>query len=215
MNALGQAVERVAQDLGLDLLQVAGDVKNGHRLQWAGVWLRVTGEISKWDVRRWQVAHHLVTTAHAADLAQLGNAVTVIVHTRIRFNIQHAAHHRVGGVICAERGGQRLACQVFIVAVQVRGRQVFLDLVLVIAHSDQIGHGGHLPMRNDGGIIKGPCTAIQQQFLGRHGHDADAAILGDALDLHIVHHGRRHGNRLARHRVHRGHLHLVYVRVRV
>ena len=66
-------------------------------------------------------------------------------------------------------------------------------------------------MGNDRGVIKRPRSAVKQQFLGRHGHHSDAAILGNALDLHIVQHWRWHRHRLARHRVDGGHLHLVNV----
>ena len=179
------------------------------------MWLGVAGEVGKGDVRGWQVAHHLVATAHAADFAQLGNAIAVIVHTRIRLHIQHPAHHRVGSVIGAECRGQRLASQILIIAVQVIGHDVFFNFFLVIPHGDQVGHGRHLAVRNDGRVIKGPGAAVQQQLLGRHGHDADAAILGDALDLHIVQHGRRHHHGLARHRVHRGQLHFIHIGVGV
>ncbi len=76
VNGLGQTVQCVPEYFRLDLLQVAGNVKNRHRLKWACVWLWVAGKVSKGNVARWQISDHLIATAHAADLAQLCNAIT-------------------------------------------------------------------------------------------------------------------------------------------
>ena len=136
------------------------DVENRHGLQGRGVGFRVTRKVHKWIVGCRQVAHNVVPRTHAADLAQLGDTVTVIVHPRVRLNVQHPLHHGVGRVVVARDVVQRLTRQKLLVGVQVVGGQVVADLILVIAHGDQLGHGQHLAVRNQGSIFKGPCPAI-------------------------------------------------------
>ena len=189
VDRLGQRVQRVAQDLRLDLLQIMGNVENRHGLQGRGVGFWIAGKVHKWDIGCWQIAHNVVARTHAADLAQLGDTVPVIVHPRIRLNVQHALHHGVGRVVVARDVVQWLTRQKLLVGVQVVGGQVVAHLILVIAHGDQIGHGQHLAVRNQGSIFKGPCPAINHQLLGRHGHDPHAPIFDNALDLHVMDHG--------------------------
>ena len=160
VDGLRQGVQRVAQDLGLDFLDVVGDVENGHRLDWAGVWLWVAGEVHERDVGRWQIPHHLVAGTHAADFAQLGDAVAVVVDALISLDVQDAALHGVGAVGLPDGSCQRLACQVLLVLVQVGCRDVVQHLVLVVAHRHQFGDCRHLAVRNQAAIVKGPRSAV-------------------------------------------------------
>ena len=62
------------------------------------MWLGVTGEVNKRNVRRWQVPLNLVFAANAADLTQLGDTVLVVVNPQIRLNVQHSLHHGIGAL---------------------------------------------------------------------------------------------------------------------
>ena len=152
------------------------------------MWLGVAREVYKRDVRRWQIPHNLVAGTHAADFAQFGDAIAVVVDALVGFDVQDAPLHRVCAVGLADCCCQRLACQILFVIVQVGGGDVVQHLVLVVAHRNQFSDSRHLPVRNQAAIVKGPRTTVNQQLLGRHCHDLDAPVLGDALDLHVVQH---------------------------
>ena len=149
MDALRQAVQRIAQDLALDLLDVVRDVKDGHRLEWAGMWLWIARKVHERYVTCRQVAHNLVAGAHAAYLAQLRDTVLVKVNSRVCLDVQHPAHHRVGALNVAAVAGAWLACQILLVGVQVGAGDVLFDFVLLVAHRHQVHHCGHLAVSND------------------------------------------------------------------
>ena len=130
------------------------DVKDRHGFQRGGVWLWVTREVHKGDVAGWQVPDHGVTGTHATNLAQFGDAVTIKVNPHIRLNVQDPLLHGIHTVTGAHGGAQRLACQVLVIAVQVGAGDVFLNLVLVIAHADQVRDSRHLAVGDDASIVK-------------------------------------------------------------
>ena len=114
------------------------------------MWLGVTGEVNKRYVAGWQVPHNLVAAANAADLPQLGDTVLVVVHSQVRLNVQHPLHHGVGSIHRNTKGTHGLTRQVLLVGVQVVAGDVLPHLVLFIAHLNQLRHGGHLAVGNDG-----------------------------------------------------------------
>ena len=112
--------------------------------------LGVTGEVNEGYVAGGQVPHNLVAAANAADLPQLGDTVLVVVNPQVRLNVQHSLHHGVGRLHRHPKGTHGLTRQVLLVGVQVVTGDVLPHLVLFIAHLNQLRHGGHLAVGNDG-----------------------------------------------------------------
>ena len=120
VNRLSQGIKRIAQNLRLDLLDVVGDVKDRTSFQWGSMRLWVTWESHEWDIRRWQVTHNLVARTHCANLAQLRDAITVIVNASVNLAVQDALLHRVGALCWELLVVQRMASNCLFVVIQVR-----------------------------------------------------------------------------------------------
>ena len=176
--------------------------------------LWVAWELNKRDVRRWQVANHLVARTHEAHLAKLGNPVTVIVNFGVTLNIQNALHHWVGALCWELLVVQRLTRQSLFAVVKVGRANIIHHFVLVVTHLDQLPHISHLAMTNERGILERQSLTRQQQFFRWQASHMNALVSNHSLNLHIVQHRLRHLNHLTRHWVnHWLHLHCVFVRV--
>ena len=114
------------------------------------MWLGVTREVNERNVAGGQVPHNLVAAANAADFPQLRNPVLVVIHPQVSLNVQHPLHHRVCRLHGNTKGTHGLTRQVLLVGVQVVAGNVLPHLVLFIAHLNQLRHGGHLAVGNDG-----------------------------------------------------------------
>ena len=108
-----------------------------------------------------------------------------------------------------------MARQRLLVVVQVGRANVFHHLVFVIPNRNQLRNRSHLAPTNDRCVLKVKGLTRKNQLLWCNVVHTDATRLDDALDLHIVQHGRWWNYGLTRHGVNLSwHLHCIFVRIR-
>ena len=140
------------------------------------------------------IVQNVVGVAQRAHLAQLSDAVAVLVDPHVAFDIQHPAHGWVGVVRVHHEGHD---CRVPRLGFVVDAKHVALtgklfDLFAVVAHRHQFAHRLKRAVPDIGSVVEVACFAGNQELFGRNRLN-DCLVAGDlAPDRDVKRgHGRR------------------------
>ena len=183
MDRLGKAVQRVTHDGRLDELQV-------HRL----IGDRLPEDRMRRRIRRQNgersSLHHLVmqnvrAVANRADAVQLGDAVSILIHADIAFDVEHFVRRLVSRLRDAE---ERLVCRVanddFLVHLEPASASVHLDHVAVVSHRHKIGDGHQTTTANVDRVLNGHSFVVDEELFRRYALDNVARRALDAANGH-------------------------------
>jgi hypothetical protein len=131
--------------------------------------------------------HELVVLPREQEAPALGDAISVRVDEVVALAHPELAHRVLDALALREHaavGGEALVALARQVAVTGLAAQI-PDLVFRDAHLDELGDRHQAPVRDEARVLDRARVERDQELLGRHAPDLDAARLARALHLDV------------------------------
>ena len=191
MDGLGKAVQRVSHDRRLNQLQVHRLIGDRHAEDRMRRRIRLqNGERSR---LHYFIMQNEGAIADRADLMQFGDAVAVLVHADIAFDVENLVRRLVCRLRDAEeRLVSRVSDDDFIVHLEAASASVHLDVFALVTHRHKVGNGHKAAASDVDCVLNGHCLVVDEELFRRDTLDnvarrADRAPNGHADDLFAGH----------------------------
>ena len=198
VDRLRQAVERVADNVRFDELQVHDEIRNRRTDDHVG--LGVGADHRELYIVHDLVVQHVGRLADRANATQFGDPVTILVDADVALDILISTHRRVGIIACPAQIVTQCRIANLRLCVQLkrrRGIAVLLDVLAVVAHLDELGHRLQRAVSYILRIVQITRVSGDQELFRGHALDELALLATDfSADKNVEKRGRQPGHRV-------------------